>query len=119
MTRKTSLEAVAREQLDAARRAEARRAATTVVGGHERALRQTVVALIAGAELAEHENPGEASVFVVRGRVRLDAGGDSWEARTGDLVEIPPKRHAVVALEDSALLLTVVPLGRGNAHANL
>lgn len=109
MTRKTSLEATAREQLDAARRAEAKRASVTVVGGHERALRQTLVALVAGAALAEHENPGEASVYVIRGRVRLDADADSWEARTGDLIEIPPKRHTLVALEDSAVLLTAVP----------
>ena len=111
MTRKTSLDAAAREQLDAARRTEAQRAATTVVGGHERAMRQTLVALVAGAALAEHENPGEASLFVIRGRVRLDAGSDSWEARTGDLIEIPPNRHTLVALEDSAVLLTAVPRG--------
>jgi quercetin dioxygenase-like cupin family protein len=113
MTRKTSLEAAAREQLDAARRADAQRAAATLVGGHERALRQTVVALVAGAALAEHENPGEASLYVIRGRVRLDAGSDSWEARTGDLLEIPGQRHTLVALEDSAVLLTAVP----RAHA--
>ena len=83
-----------------------------VVGGHEHAMRQTVIALIAGAELAEHENPGEASVFVIRGRVRLDSDGDSWEARTGDLIEVPPKRHALAALEDSVVLLTAVPRGR-------
>lgn len=113
MTRKTSLDAVAREQLEAARRTDARRASATVVGGHERVMRQTLVALVAGAELAEHENPGEASLYVVHGRVRLDADGDSWEARTGDLVEIPPKRHSLIALEDSAVLLTAVP----RAHA--
>lgn len=112
MTHKTSLDAVAREQLDAAHRTEARRAAMTVVGGHERTMRQTVVALVAGATLAEHENPGEASVYVIRGRVRLDADGDAWEARSGDLIEIPPKRHALVALEDSAVLLTAVPHAR-------
>jgi len=29
-----------------------------VVGGHERVLRQTVIALVKGAALAEHANPG-------------------------------------------------------------
>lgn len=112
MTRKLSLEASAREQLEAARRSDARRAATTVVGGHERVMRQTVVGLVAGASMAEHENPGEATVFVISGRVQLEAGGDTWEARTGDLIEVPPERHGLRALEDSAVLLTAVPKAR-------
>jgi quercetin dioxygenase-like cupin family protein len=106
---KTSLDAIAREQLDAAGRAAAARSATTVVGGHEHALRQTVVALKAGAELAEHENPGEATLLVLVGRVKLSADEESWEARTGDLLIIPPARHSLLAIEDAAVLLTAVP----------
>ena len=34
-------------------------------------LRQTVIALKAGAELGEHESPGAASLLVVHGAVRL------------------------------------------------
>ena len=108
---KTSLDALAREQLEAARRADSSRSATTVVGGHERALRQTVVALTSGAELAEHDNPGEATLYVISGRVELRCGDDSWQARTGDLIEIPPARHSLLAIEDSAVLLTAVPRG--------
>ena len=106
---KVSLEAMAREQLAAAGRSEAARASSTVVGGHEHVMRQTVVAIKAGAHLAEHDNPGEATLYVISGRIELRAGADSWQARTGDLVEIPPARHSVHALEDSALLLTAVP----------
>jgi quercetin dioxygenase-like cupin family protein len=106
---KHSLDALAREQLEAARRSPAGRAATTVVGGHERALRQTLVALVAGTSLDDHENPGEASLYVVSGRVDLHAGDESWQARTGDLVEIPHARHRLDAVEDSAVLLTAVP----------
>lgn len=109
MTRKLSLDATAREQLDAARRSSARRAASTVVGGHEHAMRQTVVALLAGADMSEHENPGEATIYVITGRVSLVAGAQTWEARSGDLVEIPPQRHSLHAIEDSVLLLTAVP----------
>ena len=47
-------------------------------GRHEHALRQTVLALTAGSSLDEHENPGEATVQVLRGRVRLTAGEVSW-----------------------------------------
>jgi quercetin dioxygenase-like cupin family protein len=109
--RKMSLEALARDRIAAARRASAGRASETVVGGHERVMRQTVIALLAGTRLDEHENPGEASVYVLTGRVILSAGSDSWEARTGDLIEVPPARHSLEALEDSAILLTVALLG--------
>jgi quercetin dioxygenase-like cupin family protein len=112
MTRKVSLDATAREQLEAAKRGDSQRAATTVVGGHEHVMRQTVIALVAGATMAEHENPGEATLYVISGRVELDADGHTWQARAGDLVEIPPARHALRAIEDSAVLLTAVPKAR-------
>jgi quercetin dioxygenase-like cupin family protein len=104
-----SLEASAREQLELAA-THGGRAATTVVGGHERVLRQTVIGLTKGSELSEHENPGETTIHVLRGRVRLDAGEDSWEGRSGDLIEVPNSRHGLVALEDSAILMTVAKL---------
>lgn len=107
---KLSLDASAREQLRAALAASSGRAATTVYGGHEHRLRQTVIAMRAGATLAEHENPGEATVLVLQGRVRLTAGDDAWEGRQRDLLVVPPRRHAIEALEDSAVLLTVVKL---------
>jgi quercetin dioxygenase-like cupin family protein len=107
MTQKLSLDALAREQLDAARRASAGRAAGTVFGGHEHVMRQTVIALLRGRSLAEHVNPGEATVHVLRGRVRLTAGTTSWEARQGDLIIVPDSPHSLQALEDAAVLLTV------------
>lgn len=106
---KHSIVALAREQLESARRNAAGRAARTVVGGHERALRLTVVALRAGACLDEHDNPGEATLYTISGRVQLRVGDDAWDARAGDLLEIPPARHSVRAYEDSAVLLTAVP----------
>ncbi len=107
---KLSLDAVGRERLEAARRSSSGRAATTVVGGHERVLRQTVIALLADRSLDEHENPGEATVHVLSGRVRLTAGDTSWDGRAGDLLVVPAGPHALHALEDSAVLLTVAKL---------
>jgi quercetin dioxygenase-like cupin family protein len=107
--RKFSIEALARQQLTAARQSPASRAATTVVGGHEHALRQTVLALAGGATLAEHDNPGEATLFVLSGRVTLVADGETWDGRAGDLLVIPPARHELRAEEDSTVLLTAVP----------
>jgi quercetin dioxygenase-like cupin family protein len=105
---KISLDAVAREQRRKAAAAESGRSAETVCGGHEKALRQTVIALRAGVELSEHENPGEATVLVLSGRVELRSNGVTWEGRNGDLLAVPDQRHSLHALEDSAVLLTVV-----------
>lgn len=106
---KMSLQAVAREQLATATKSSAARSAETVFGGHEHALRQTVIGLAADAWLDEHENPGEATVYVLSGRVEVTAGSDRWSGRDGDLIIIPDARHALHALEDSAVLLTAVP----------
>jgi len=103
-----SLGEVVDELLADAHRAPAGRAARTVHGGHEHALRQTVIALAGGNELAEHESPGEATLQVLRGRVELRSEGNAWTGRAGDFVPIPAQRHSLVALEDSAVLLTVV-----------
>ena len=78
---KLSLDAVAREHLERAHTSTAHRSAETVFGGHENVLRQTVVALTAGASLSEHENPGEATAHVLSGRVRL--GREATRGRGG------------------------------------
>jgi quercetin dioxygenase-like cupin family protein len=104
---KLSLEALARQLGERAATATERRAAQTVLGGHERVLRQTVIAMAKGTTLAEHANPGEASVYILRGRARLAAGDLTWEGIRGDLLVIPDSPHSLEALEDSAVLLTV------------
>jgi quercetin dioxygenase-like cupin family protein len=104
---KLSLEATARELLERARAGSGGRAAETVVGGHEKVLRQTVIAMTAGTSLSDHENPGEATVYVLTGRVQLAAGGHSWDGRIGDLLLVPDATHSLAAQEDSVVLLTV------------
>lgn len=105
---KTSLTALARVELNAARVAASGRSAKTVYGGHEHLLRQTLIALRAGERLAEHENPGEATVQVLHGRIILAAGDESWSGWTGDLIIVPDAPHSLTAIEDSTVLLTVV-----------
>ncbi len=104
---KSSLTALAREQLTIAATASSGRSARTVYGGHEHVLRQTVIALLSGRTLDEHDNPGEATLHVLHGRVRLTAGELGWEGSPGDLIVVPATRHALEALSDSAVLLTV------------
>jgi quercetin dioxygenase-like cupin family protein len=102
-----SLTALAEEHLTVARGTRSGRSAHTVHGGHEHALRQTLITLTAGAGLAEHNSPGEATLQVLRGRVRLTTATEAQEGATGDLLVIPAERHALTALDDSAVLLTV------------
>jgi quercetin dioxygenase-like cupin family protein len=104
---KVSLIALTREHLAAASTAANGRSAHTIYGGHEHVLRQTLVALLEGQSLAEHENPGEATLQILHGRVRLAAGTDAWDGITGDHLAIPDTRHTLHALEDSVILLTV------------
>ena len=104
---KVSLTALAREHLEAARAASSGRSAHTVYGGHEHALRQTLIALTAGSELDEHESPGEATLQVCREGCASPTQAH-WDGTAGDHIVIPPSRHGLHALEDSAVLLTVV-----------
>ncbi|MGH3369506.1 MAG: hypothetical protein ACRDPR_05855, partial [Nocardioidaceae bacterium] len=81
------------------------RTARTVLSGPM--MRAVVIALAAGAEMAEHEAPPAATLYVVKGKVTLRAGDRSWPLYPGQLVPIPPARHSVEAHADSAILLTV------------
>ena len=103
----TSLDELAEEHLVLAREHTSGRSAHTVHGGREHALRQTLIALAAGRRLGEHESPGEATLQVLRGSVRLHAGDETWDGQAGAHVVIPPVRHDLEALEDAVVLLTV------------
>lgn len=105
---KTSLTALVRHELDHARTASSGRSSKTVFGGHEKTLRQTVIALRDGSSLEEHASPGEATIHVLQGRVVMNSGDNSWTAWVGDLLIVPAENLTLTALEDSAVLLTVV-----------
>ncbi len=103
----TSLAPLGDELLATARAAGSGRASRTVHGGTGHPLRHTVLALVAGRALAEHDSPGDATLLVLRGRLRLTAGDQDWEGGAGELVAIPPVRHSLTALEDVVAVLTV------------
>ena len=76
-----------------------------VPGGH---LTQVLLALKAGKNLSDHENPGEALLHVLQGTVQVTVGEDAIEVKEDEHAVVPQQRHGLVAVEDSAVLLTVV-----------
>lgn len=107
---KSSLASLTEQHLETARSASSGRSAQTIVGGHTHTLRRTLIALRASEALDEHENPGEATVHVLHGRVRLATHDSSCDGATGDLLIVPDARHTLTAIEDAAVLLTVAKL---------
>lgn len=103
-----SLEKVQDSLLATARSARAQRAAETIYGSRDTIMRQTMLSLLDGAELAEHDSPREAVLQVLVGRVRINGKNRSWTITAGQLLPIPPERHSVTALEDSVFLLTAL-----------
>lgn len=101
------LDELAAELLDDARSSNAGRAARSIHADHHFSLRQTVIAIADRHELAEHESPGEATLQVLIGRVRLATATDSGEGMAGDYLVIPPERHNLTALTDAVVLLSV------------
>ncbi|QPZ37831.1 cupin domain-containing protein [Paramicrobacterium chengjingii] len=104
---KTSLTALARHELDHALTSSSGRSAKTVFGGREHALRQTLIALRNDETMGDHESPGDATVYVISGRIELTTSDASWTGWKGDLIIVPDQTHNVRALEDSVFLLTV------------
>ena len=100
-----SLAALADQLLQEAKQHSSRRAAATILSGPS--MRATLIALAAGAGMAEHEAPPAATLQVVDGDVRLLAGEEEWPVRAGEVIAIPPRRHSVAVTADSVLLLTV------------
>lgn len=102
-----SLTALAREQLQIARASTSGRSASTVYGGQDHVLRQTLIAIVGGRRLDEHANPGEVTVHVLHGRVTVVAADNKWHGSAGDLIIVPDSTHSLEAVEDAVVVLTV------------
>lgn len=103
----TNLSSAAAELLDQARGSNAGRAARTLIPGGGAPLKQTLLALVAGQSLAEHDPPTAAALQVLAGRVRLVSGGEELYLGAGDHAPIPPVRHHLDCVDDAVVLLTV------------
>jgi quercetin dioxygenase-like cupin family protein len=84
------------------------RAARTLTPGAGAPLKQTLLALTAGAQLDEHQTPGPATIQVLIGEVTLRAGGAELGLHEGQWAAIPAEPHDLRADSDAAVLLTVV-----------
>ena len=104
----TNLPAAAEQLLATATASDARRAGQTLVPGAHAPLKQTLLALGAGASLDEHESPTAATLQVLIGTVQLVAGEAQTTLSVGDFAPIPPVRHHLDAVEDAVVLLTAV-----------
>lgn len=91
--------------IDKARESENGRHAELIVS--DGPLRQTVIALVTGTQLGEHNSPPAASIQVIRGTLRV-TGQDPVVLESGVLDTLTHHRHSVEALEDSVFLLTTV-----------
>ncbi len=102
---------LARDLLREAAADRSRRAARTLAHPVD-GLRQTLIALSAGAALQEHNSPGPASLLVLHGVARLTAGEDTVTLTVGDHVPIPPRRHSLAADGDAVVMLSVATATR-------
>lgn len=102
------LPTIADELLTDARAHSAGRATRGLAGGRGDRLRQLALALVDGAELSEHENPGEATLLVWSGRVTLSCEGIDTVLDEGSFATIPRARHALRAETDAVVVLSLV-----------
>lgn len=61
--------------------------------------------------LKEHQADGEVVIQVLRGQLSVEVAGEAIALRAGSLVALAPgQRHAVHALEESEMLLSIARL---------
>ena len=105
----TDLPALAHELLEEVAELDAGRTARTLTPGAGSPLKQTLLALRAGARLQEHVAPGPATMLVIEGELALVHGAEREVVGQGMLTTIPRGAHALEATTDAVALLTVVP----------
>lgn len=106
-----ALGALGERLLTEARSASSGRCAVTIHGGQVNSLRQTAIGLAAGHALDEHENTGEITLQLIRGRARVVVASGDSELVAGDYVVIPLEWDSFEALEDTVVLLTAAVQG--------
>jgi quercetin dioxygenase-like cupin family protein len=101
------LSAAGRELLEQAGELAAGRAARTLTPGAGALLKQTLVALEEGRELAEHTAPGPATLQVLSGQVTLRTDDTTLPVAEHGWVMLPTGAHALHADRTAVVLITV------------
>jgi quercetin dioxygenase-like cupin family protein len=91
-----------------------------VVLDSDEAARAVLIGLDPGQELGDHQVKEHAFVLVVDGSVRIEAGGETFEASAGTLFTFEPdERHSVSSAEGARILLFLAPWpGAGHYRGN-
>ncbi|GAA3676455.1 MULTISPECIES: cupin domain-containing protein [Yimella] len=87
------------------------RSALTLKGGGGQTLGQVLLTMNAGSQLADHNNPGEATLLVLSGEVTLGWADGSARLKAGEYTVIPQTKHRLDAHADSVVLLSVARTG--------
>ena len=81
-------------------------------------LRVVLIALQAGATIPGHHTDGQISIQTVSGHIQVRAHGRHFDLRQGGLLALDRNLpHDVVALDDSAVLLTIARPTTGERSA--
>lgn len=101
------LASIAASQLAIATGASTGRSSATLFGGHESALRQTVIALAEGRTMEIHNSPESATLMVISGTLTIASSEAEVDVSSGDLLVVPSEPHTITARQDATALLTV------------
>jgi quercetin dioxygenase-like cupin family protein len=87
-----------------------------VVVAQDDGARAVLVVLAPGQELGEHQVKEHAFVLVVDGGVRVESGGEMFEARPGSLFTFEPDERRSVSSDEGARLLLFLAPWPGPGH---
>jgi quercetin dioxygenase-like cupin family protein len=87
-----------------------------VVLDSEDAARAVLIALDPGQSLGEHQVKEHAYVLILEGRARVEAGGETVEARAGTLCMFEPDERRSVSTPDGARILLLLAPWPGAGH---
>lgn len=87
-----------------------------VVLDSEEAARAVLIVLDPGQSLGEHQVKEHAYVLILDGRARVEAGGETVEARAGTLCMFEPDERRSVSTPDGARILLLLAPWPGAGH---
>lgn len=87
-----------------------------VVLDSDEAARAVLIGLDPGQELGEHQVKEHAFVLVVDGSVRIETGGETFEAKAGTLFTFEPNERRSVSSEQGARILLFLAPWPGAGH---